>query len=1034
MPQPDPGSASPADTKSPTPLTRRVADFLFGYDFFIAYKRNESQNYAVALNELLEKRGGFSCCLDVTEFRPGDKWRWVRLRAIDNTSCLILVATRGALASAEVRYEVETFTLSSRKVIPIDCDGCLAQPDQSESQSVMHLLRNLQFLAEEPRQLAVGPSDQVFRAIHDAFTFERQDRKRVRWLSYALSVFGLLTIAVALLAFLAELQRRRATAATAESRHNLTTAQFRLAESALQQGRLVNGLFAFWRAYDVARTNAADPRRQAALNLIGSWSRKLGQTLVQDKAVLAAEFSPDGKTLVTGAGKRSTIWDVRTGLPRGIAVPHDDNVTVVSFSRDGRTILTAGGHTAHLSDTYTARILGKHLAHQGEVVAAAFDDDGRQVLTAANSAHGGQAQLWNGRTGGPQGNLLECPYTITGVEFRADDPIIFTGSKYDHEKEGEVQFLGARTGQQQSPSLKYHGYIRIYAISSNGEIVLTRTGDRSAQLWRRRTGLPTGPPLKHQSRVLAGAFNPEGTIVVTGSEDRTARLWQVPTGNSFGKPLNHEGSVNAVAFSPDGRYVLTASNDFKARLWDATTCELVAAPMQHEHQVGGASFNSDGTHFVTRSWDSTARLWDLDAQGHRTVKLQQYQGHDVAAFSPDCKSVVTVAGDNTARFWDARSGLPRGKPLPNDYSVHQVVFSPDGELLLTVAGSTSEKKGQVVVWGSRTLSRLCALPRDVYVYHAIFSPDSRLVLTTLDRGGNRAEAQVWDAMTGQRIGRPLRMKGHIYQAIFSPDGQSVLTGSGVLFSAAGEARLWNARTGKPSGEPLPHRGPVDAVAFRPDGRMVLTGSRDMTAQLWDPRTSQPIGKPFRHDGVITTVAFVPHGETIVTVSVNLTRSIGEARLWDARTRQLRGTPLRHTSDYEDAGILHVAFSPDGQTILTVSKDKAARLWDTRTGAPRCESHRYDGRVTACAFNTDGQTIFVGTETGKIDRWIVAPPAADQAERLKLSVEVRTGLTDDGNGSWRKLNPDEWRRRQQRLWEELDGPCDNGAMSGSCISF
>ena len=66
------------------------------------------------------------------------------------------------------------------------------------------------------------------------------------------------------------------------------------------------------------------------------------------------------------------------------------------------------------------------------------------------------------------------------------------------------------------------------------------------------------------------AVSSDGRMVLTGSGDRTARLWDAATGKPIGKPLAHKTGVVAVAFSVTGDSVLTKSEDGIVRRWERT--------------------------------------------------------------------------------------------------------------------------------------------------------------------------------------------------------------------------------------------------------------------------------------------------------------------------------------------------------------------------------------------------------------------------------------------------------------------------------
>src|SRR5262245_55740748 len=87
-------------------------------------------------------------------------------------------------------------------------------------------------------------------------------------------------------------------------------------------------------------------------------------------------------------------------------------------------------------------------------------------------------------------------------------------------------------------------------------------------------------------------------------------------------------------------------------------------------------------------------------------------------------------------------------------------------------------------------------------------------------------------------------------------------------------------------------------------------------------------------------------------------------LWDAKTGVPIGQPMLHGSKVQA-----VAFSPDGHTILTGSRDNTARLWDARTGAPVGKPMEHGGEVYAVAFSPDGNSILTsGVQAARLKNY------------------------------------------------------------------
>jgi WD40 repeat protein len=248
-----------------------------------------------------------------------------------------------------------------------------------------------------------------------------------------------------------------------------------------------------------------------------------------------------------------------------------------------------------------------------------------------------------------------------------------------------------------------------------------------------------------------------------------------------------------------------------------------------------------------------------------------------------------------------------------------------------------------------------------------FSPDGKRLVS----GSHDQTVKVWDAQSGRVT---LSLQGHtgpVLSVAFSPDGKHLASGSGVVDEQGrrllGQVKVWDAQTGQETLSLQEQSGVVRSVAFSPDGKRLASGSLAYDQQLRplpgvvkvrEAQTGREVLSLQGHTAGILSVAFSPDGKRLASGSEDQT-----IKVWDAQTGQATLTLKGHTR-----GVTSVAFRPDGKRLASGSDDSTLKVWDAQTGRLILTLQGPTGEVSSAAFSPDGQHLVSGGTDQTLKVW------------------------------------------------------------------
>lgn len=657
-------------------------------------------------------------------------------------------------------------------------------------------------------------------------------------------------------------------------------------------------------------------------------------------AVDHLQYSPDGKLVASGSADGTVkIWNASTGTLLSTLPMHHGAIQGIDFIKNGAEIaVVAADGWASRWDPLNSSLIASSTGPVDHPESSAITfRDGKVLVASSGADH--SIKLWNipdaGKGTGKVDQLASLDghtETVTAMAFSSDGAYLASGSV-----KGEDRFWDV---DDESPIrfVRDHAMpIRSLAFSGDGKWCVDASDDGVSDVWNVQSG---GTPKELQMNapgdgIGAVAFSADGSTVVTGGHPSTddshefADLWTVGVSALKMRLMGKIGVVTAVALSPDGQSIATGGRDHTIRLWRVGTTSTTTA----SRVLGGTdatptfALAKNGSVIVAGGADGVVRFWSARS-GEMLRSLPSKPGTTgaVAVLSTDGPEsdspypggergglLLTGGVDNAVTVRDFDTGA-LVKSLKAPGRVNSIAVSPDGSMVAAGCGS-EQADGSVRVWDAKTWAEVTTLdgPSEMSeVRSVVFSVDGKSLASAGGINAGPGQVYVWDLATKKQnvLDYQDEYPTCVRDVAYTPDGRRLIAAGGTDdennddVPTGSQAIVWNAKTLTAQREinAAQDGDGLDSVAVSADGTEMAAGDHFGVIRIWNPKSGEFISTlSGGHFGPVLHVAFSPDGGSIITSGAD-----SSIRIWDTATGRLRGTliPFKDQDDW-------LAVTPDG---------------------------------------------------------------------------------------------------------------------------
>ena len=681
----------------------------------------------------------------------------------------------------------------------------------------------------------------------------------------------------------------------------------------------------------------------------GGWDKKIRKwsllTFALEEAleghsgsVLCMALTPDGSSLISSGQDRTIIvWDLMFCKVLKQFEAHSSPVSALEVSPKGDKLISASWDKLikvwRLSDFQLDFILK---GHTDIIRTIALCPSGKFL---ASSGRDKIIKIWDLTTQYERTCLQDHKDTVMTLKFAAYGDFLISAGLDNKIK------IWNLAKKKMKKSINARTEITSLLVTSEGQRFLSGGFDSTVKLWNMEQETEMRMMEKTMDEIEFLIPFPDNARALSCLKDGTLRIWNVLNGSLL-ETIKVDNGVSALGMSKDETFFATGNKDGYLTLWNPANYQKIRTEKIHLGPIVSIKFHlPSGSVMTAEEENIKISSLELKQKGELT---ERHSGKIIQMeLGLYANMLITIAqGDSTIYLWKSKDLKKAGQLVSHTAEVTSIKALPFSTKL--VSGSLDQS---IKVWNLQSKSLETSINTELKIIALELTFDSFTIVAS----HGDASLRLWDAKTGEQIGRTPAFPNIIKKMSLTHDGATLLTIGGK----ADGLRKIKLHKIKAKVILNHHTKAVNVIALNKDKTILAAGSEDTTISIIEIETMKVKFTLKGHTKSVKNLIFIDM-DTLVSAAEDRT-----LRLWDLKNENSPGIVISDGIGISD--IFHQETEENDNNVIASCYDSKLRIISLKDKKVKrqCDCELL---ITKIVRNNGGDLFYAGDNQGNLSEY------------------------------------------------------------------